>query len=550
MKCRLIFIVFLSNIILCCCTQIDSERYFVRPCEFVCEYPFNDTTKWAITCRVWGLLKYYHPNVNSGKLDWDKVLLDRLFEIDKSSTQESVNEELRKMLDSAGEYEYKKGDLDDSLKMNLDLCWIDGSFLEEDLRKELKKIASMKVNFPAYYSIDFENAMLPNEKDYKDIDISTSSYKYRLLSLFRYWNVIYYFSPHKYLMDQSWDKTLDEYISPFIDATDSLSYKMVFLKLATTLNDGHSYLNFTDSPPIESYDIIELVNGNTIVRIDAGGLQKGDIIEFVGEREIDQIRDSLSVFTSASTQHNKEFRINCYLAEMIFFKETDVIIQRDGLTLKVHMQPVTFKNTRSSSYERISEKIGYVDLSIMTTLEMEAMFKSFSDAAFIIIDLRKGIKYHYDPILFYNHLIDKKSIRIFPTVIPNPEYPGAFLFLKNVQVSNDNSMKNPHYKGKVIFLINEFSQSSLEHIAFVGRTNINAILIGRPTSGALGRVTWIPLSGGNRGAFSTVGQFALDGTEYQRKGIIPDLEVYPTMESIKAGKDEILEAAIEYITNN
>ena len=32
--------------------------------------------------------------------------------------------------------------------------------------------------------------------------------------------------------------------------------------------------------------------------------------------------------------------------------------------------------------------------------------------------------------------------------------------------------------------------------------------------------------------------------------IIPDIEAYPTMESIKAGKDEILEAAIDYVNNH
>ena len=547
MKRWLIFIVCISSL-LCCCKNSNKGEYFVRPCEFVCDYPFNDTTKWAITCRVWGLLKYYHPNVTAGKLDWDKAFLDRFVSIDVSSTPESVNEELRKMLDFAGEYEYKKGDLDNSLKMNLDLCWIDGSFLEEDLRKELKKIASMKVDYPAYYRIDYVDIVLPNEKEY-NVDIYVSSYKYRLLSLFRYWNVIYYFFPHKYLMDQSWDITLNEYISPFKNSTDSISLKKTFLKFATMLNDGHSCLRITDLHPLESFDIIEIVNGKTVVRIDAGGLRKGDIIEYVGGRNINQIRDSLSVFTSASTPWNKEYRINCYVAEMVFLKETDVIISRDMQTLKVHMQPVTFDNTRSPSYERISEKIGYVVLIKLTTEEMETMFQSFSDAAYIIFDLRKEGEYLYNPRVFYCHLIDDEFTRFSPTIYPHPEHPGAFFIEKDIQVLNDNYMKCSPYKGKVVFLINELSQSSLEHIALIGRININAILIGRQTSGALGRASWILLPGNNSAAFSNFGNFSFDGTEYQRKGITPDIEVYPTMESIKAGRDEILDAAIEYISN-
>jgi len=36
----------------------------------------------------------------------------------------------------------------------------------------------------------------------------------------------------------------------------------------------------------------------------------------------------------------------------------------------------------------------------------------------------------------------------------------------------------------------------------------------------------------------------------QRTGVIPDIEVYPTMDDIMAGKDEVLEAAIRYLNSN
>jgi C-terminal processing protease CtpA/Prc len=84
----------------------------------------------------------------------------------------------------------------------------------------------------------------------------------------------------------------------------------------------------------------------------------------------------------------------------------------------------------------------------------------------------------------------------------------------------------------------------------MARTNFHAVLIGRTTSGALGQVVWAFLPGNNKAVFSGFGLFSPDGTGFQRKGIIPDMEVYPTMESIREGKDEILEAAIEYLNKN
>src|SRR5690606_27031597 len=102
-------------------------------------------TKWAITCRVWGLLKYYHPNVTAGKFDWDKVLLESLEVISYINTPDALNLELNKMLNSAGEYSFiEDKEWNDSLKMNVNLSWLNSSFIDDSLKIELKKIASLE----------------------------------------------------------------------------------------------------------------------------------------------------------------------------------------------------------------------------------------------------------------------------------------------------------------------------------------------------------------------------------------------------------------------
>lgn len=547
MKYKLAFLVFAGFILHNCTSQPEPAEYFVRPCEFVCDYPFNDTTKWAITCRVWGLLKYYHPNVTAGKLDWDQVLFDGVEKIHFSITPEDANLELKKMLDVAGEYEYEKGEkLNDSLKMNVNLCWLDNSFLDDALRDELRKIASLKVRDSAYYTIDFADKKLPNEKAYNlEIASYMTSLKYRLLFLFRYWNVIYYYSPHKYLMDQSWDKTLSEFIFPFIEATDRQSYRTAFLKLAERLNDGHGFVSFAKSYQRSSQNIIEKVDGKTVVKIDAGGLQKGDAINRIGTSSIEHIRDSLAALISASTQGNKEYRINCFVAEMIFLRETDVSISRDDRELAIHMTPVSIEKD-SSIYKWISDDVGYVDLSKLIVEEIDPIFQTFSNTKAIIFDLRENLNCETSRLTHY--LYGKELAYYPPVVLPDLEHPGAFVWYKATQIPEDNS-GSPLFKGKIVYLINENSQSATELEAFVGRANYNATLVGRHTSGALARITLIPLDGYHRAGFSNFALFSLDKEDLQRKGIIPDIEVYPTMESIKAGKDEILEAAIEYLNN-
>jgi C-terminal processing protease CtpA/Prc len=74
----------------------------------------------------------------------------------------------------------------------------------------------------------------------------------------------------------------------------------------------------------------------------------------------------------------------------------------------------------------------------------------------------------------------------------------------------------------------------------------NAIVVGSTTAGADGNVSRIPLPGNLEGMISGIGVFYPDGTPTQRVGIVPDLTVRPTIEGIRAGRDEVLEAGVSH----
>jgi len=551
MKYKMVIIVLIGCFIIGCNSNKETKEYFVGPCAFECNYPFNDTTKWIITCRVWGMLKYYHPNITAGKVDWDKILMDQIEDINICSTAEMFNEELKKMLDAAGECNLKRDEYwSDSLNLNVNLCWLDQSFLDDPLKERLKKIASLQVKQPSYYGLTMDpNNYLTfqHEKNYNFEVISYS--KYRLLSLFRYWNVIYYFFPHKYLMDKSWDQTLSASIFPFIHASDKQSFEIALLKLASSLNDGHGFIiPINGEYPIDTQDKIDYIEGNTIIKTDQGELKKTDIIKRIDNTDIKQIRDSLFLLIPASTKYKKECLINCYIAEMIFFHETNVTISRDNKLIKLHALPVKLEKRPLTCYQWVTDNVGYVDLSLLKTDKIDSMFQYFAHAKGILFDLRKLGPYKYDPDQFNCHLSNTKSINFFSMIVPDETHPGAYYWVKNPQLAHKKSGCKS-YEGKSVFLINEFTQSSLETKAWESRYNLNAILIGRPTSGALCQVIRFSLPGNYTAVFPGFGAFSNDGKELQRKGIMPDIEVYPSMNSVKNGQDEILDAAVNYITN-
>ena len=126
----------------------------------------------------------------------------------------------------------------------------------------------------------------------------------------------------------------------------------------------------------------------------------------------------------------------------------------------------------------------------------------------------------------------------------NVNYPGEFTFGKQLSIPS----KGKTYKGKVVVLVNEISQSQAEYTTMGFKVGDNVTIIGSTTAGADGNISSINLPGGLRTSISGIGVYYPDGTETQRVGIIPDIEVKPTIEGIKQERDELMEKAIEIIS--
>jgi C-terminal processing protease CtpA/Prc len=122
-----------------------------------------------------------------------------------------------------------------------------------------------------------------------------------------------------------------------------------------------------------------------------------------------------------------------------------------------------------------------------------------------------------------------------------PDQPGGGYsnFDQQLPVSD-----KPHYKGKVIVLIDERAISQSEHTALFFKAAADPRFVGTPTTGANGDVTWIALPGGLSVSFTGHDVRYPDGRQLQRIGIQPDLVVAPTLAGIRAGRDEVLEAGL------
>ena len=532
------------------------KSYFVKPIAVLCDYPFNEINKWVVTCRTWGLLKYFHPNVSAGKFDWDKVLIDKLDKIHDATTSEQINAELMQLIRLAGEHELQRDSTwNDSLNMNVNLCWLDNSFICDSIKSALRKIASLP-NIASSYYIPIEGVSdiyIPKEKDYgKDV---ITDYKYRLISLFRYWNVIYYFYPYKYLMDQSWDATLSEFIPQFLSAFDVPSYYEVVNILGTRLNDGHGFTTKSIGYNQFTFKFITLIDSSTIIRKPPKGslLKVGDIILSIDKKDIRTIRDSLSVMVASSNKHFSDNAVN----GIILFRSImsgcilTVLRNQQELTLNEPRKPYSnlYETTTHLPFYEISQNIAYVNLDTLKKTEIPSLMDSIKKYKGVIFDLR-NYPLQYDDWDLFCYLTSTQEYCYALGYLVDTSHYGAFYKSESFTKCPDDLWENRSlYNGKVAVLINASTMSWAETRAMNFRIN-GFTLIGPPTAGANGGAVRLFLPGDIIALYTSYGFGFPDGTQTQRKGIIPDIEVYPTINDIMESRDEVIEAAITYINSN
>ena len=159
----------------------------------------TETQKLESLCRVWGFLKYYHPNVAKGNLNWDKQLFQKINELENINDKESLNILYSQWIESLGEIpqcnECAVQDQKVYFLKNFDLRWIDNSqIFSDDVSQKLRYIEKNRnLGDNHYFGKGGRKIYFRNEKSYGS---QFTSKRNGLLELFRYWNYVEYFFPY------------------------------------------------------------------------------------------------------------------------------------------------------------------------------------------------------------------------------------------------------------------------------------------------------------------------------------------------------------------
>lgn len=524
----------------------------------------SENQKLESLCRIWGFLKYYHPNVAKGNLKWDDQLLRKIDELENIDNKKALNDLYSQWIDSLGKIEpctaCSEKDHTTYFLKNFDLSWIDNSdLLDKNISKKLRYIESNRNTGDHYYfGTGNKKIYFRHEKSY---GAGFTSKAVSLLELFRYWNYIEYFFPYKYQTDQNWNSVLTEMIPKILIADRDESYHLALAELITKTDDSHAYLHSNPislhlygsrKVPVEySYAEGKLV----VTKINAtrykgkSPLIVGDVIYDIEGKTIPQMVNYFGQYIPASNSWGKIYKVR----DKFLFSSKDSLalrIERNGqnITVTAKTYPVKDiirgKNSIPDKWKFLDaqKETGYVDMGIIEKEDLDEMYRNLKSAKSIIFDIRNYPKQTIHPLSF---LLLPTAVPYYQFTYPEIRYPGKFYSGINT-VGRKN---REYYKGNVIVLVNESTQSQAETTVMMFKQHPKAKIIGSNTSGANGDVIAFKIADLNT-QFSGLGAYYPDGRETQRIGIVPDIMIKPSIEGIKAGKDEVLERALEYIKNN
>ena len=516
--------------------------------------------------KVWGYLKYHHPLVTAGKRHWDYELFRVLPTLLGAGSREAANAAIVKWIAALGTPRAcdpcAKLDLTD-LHLRPTLAWTaDQTRLGADLCASLLSIHANRPVTREQFYVAFTavgNPTFQHEPDYGHLKAADAGFQ--LLALYRFWNIIEYWFPYRDVLGEDWDAVLRQSIPKIALATTQPAYQRELLAMIARVHDTHANLwsSLAARPPGGAFevpahvrfleDLAVVTGGSGAESRKAGGLEPGDVIRAIDGVPLESLVHSWLPYYAASNRPTQLRDLAQVLTRGVA-GEASIRVRRNGEDLEVKATRVApaartaaagTHDLPGDTFRRLGDDVAYLKLSSIRSAEVSGYIAAAAGTKGLILDLRN---YPSEFVVFAlgSHLVERETEFVRFTKA-DPANPGAFHWKPALALHP----QAPHYEGQVIILVDEITQSSAEYTAMAMRAAPGAKVVGSTTAGADGNVSEIPLPGGLRAMISGIGVFYPDQRPTQRVGIVPDVEVKPTIAGIRAGRDEVLEEALRQI---
>lgn len=517
--------------------------------------------------EVWGFVKYHHPAIARGEVNWDGELFRILPEVLTCQNDAQFSAILLGWIDKLSAIRQTKEVYvpEDTSTIAL---WPDyGTLFCNDVFSEplVNRLAEIRDHGPdsAHHHIRYEPHVVQHESAY--LHMSHPDAGYRLLSVLRYYSIIQYCSPNRNLISAGWTTLLPGFIHDAIHCVDQSAYANTMARMISAIRDTHGFMHGqqfeatlgSHRVPFKAQFIQDelVVTGyykdTLAVRQQ---LQVGDIITAINGLPVDTLYTRFRPLVPASNEAAvKRDIVGKYLLRTdstVFHLD----ILRGGKPVKVSQQAVEngaidfFGGDWNPlpdepGFKLLDSETGYIYCKHFKQTDLPAIKEAFKDTKGIIIDMRN---YPTDD------LIDGLEGYLLAEPLPFVKFttgsvkrPGLFRYTPLVYQGKINENA---YQGKVVVLVNEMTQSNAEFVTMFLQSIPGTVVIGSQTAGADGNISNIPLLGGMSTEISGIGVHYPDGTNAQGVGVKIDEVTEPTIDGIINGTDEVLLRARQLIS--
>ncbi|MCB1600513.1 MAG: hypothetical protein KDI66_10915 [Xanthomonadales bacterium] len=377
------------------------------------------------------------------------------------------------------------------------------------------------------------------------------------------------------LPELDWDQAYLETLPKVIEAKDTADYYRELMRFAALLKDGHSNAYPPDelAPAMYSRPGLRtaLVEDKVLVlevrdpALAKSGVKVGDeILRIDGQPVRSYAEAQVAPYESSSTRQDRDVRSFSY-GLLAGDAQQPVQLQlrsAGGKLFEVSAPRSGYQRTPGRASESFEVRRDGVAVLRASQFESDAAhqlllkhWSELSSAKALVLDLRGnggGSSNHGWDLL--THLSDD------PVVTPVSRYRDGSP-LSRARNGENASIKwrivpdEPYqrrdsrkFSGPVAMLIDARTFSAAEDTAAAFKLMQRGPIIGVASGGSTGQPLGFPLPGGGFARICVKRDSYPDGTDFVGVGVLPDIEVAPTVASVRAGRDPELEMAVRTVT--
>jgi len=521
-------------------------------------------------CKVWGYLKYHHPNKCTVK--WNDLLMGKVDSVVASANNTDFNSILYNMCLQTGittRPAVPTVILGDSAR-NYNTAWFQDPLLSPVIGNFLDSVQAHSISNTSGCLLRVNTYSDPNYSSYIDFrydsirNIAGFSYanmKHRMLVYFYYWNAVNYLFPQIAIADHHWDSTLVQLMPDMIAASNDSLFELTLAHVTSRIDDTHGsysskyfYKYFTGAD-ITAQTIYRaklklawIENKHVVIASDEPNIAMGDIITKIEGVDADTFFKRWEPYIAAGnavSKYRNMYNMLLYGAynAVKHLELTDATSTVKQVDVYTSTSFTLYNNWNLNQVDTLPEwgttrcGYGYVHMGKLRQSSVASMYSDLRNKPAIVFDIRnypQGTLWDIKPLLFPGPTI---SARFFE---PDLTYPGYYYTRDDLYNFGNWSNSTP-YTGKIFILVNEQTQSQAEYTAQALGTFPGAVIIGSQTAGADGNIVYLDFPNNIRTYWSGLGWYEADWYNPQRAGVRIDSIVNRTINGIRSGKDEILD---------